>query len=767
MPANNNLQWFDIKEFGGLWTAGANSLMPADAAQVMSGCHPQPGGGLRAFLKVVESYTADGMDTDAADLPAGYGRVVGFGIHTVGAAINDPLPVAHVLLAGRGTAISIAGSSRVLSTPDDPALDILGDLDLRSKWITNWPTSVGVTFLSNLNAAAFSGYELSADTSGVLTLSWGNGSAVRTVSATAAIPDPGGSAEAVLVRATLDVNNGAAGHDVKFYAALHGATAWTQVGTTVTTAGVTSIAASNQSLYIGRRPGTSPTLPSLCTFVWAQVRNGISGTLAANPDAGILDETTSLTTFTDGAGRVWSGTDTAVTRAFTLYPFGISTDWYLWQLRVETASPSWSRVVTAFDGASTGSSGNPGLPTFANFKPAGNSTEYLAIAIEEDSAAQVSGIYSVDWDSTPTATELTTATEFSDSNGARALVIHQNRLVAAERNFIRFSAAGTDDFDGTGSGFLVLNPTGYLTTESGYPNQGAVAAWMLPIPPGDLLVGTVDGKIYNVQGDLSDPEVRELGLWAGALPHVPANTPAGIYVLLSGRGVGRLGLDGSIEEVSGGLLPTIWNPTEVGGALGQMAGTERYLFCPNEHQDATLSNGPLVLDHATGSWFTATHPDDFTLTNPRFMALDNNPQYGSVWVVTGESPQGQGFTAPMLFRFPVGAGFGSMDTAEQRAATWEWQSSPLRDPSGRYVEIREIQIPAYAFNDVTSTLAVTVNGTTRTVTLPAGRSIQSILFKEREENLDITVKAKSNDPDVEAPMIEAVRAGWRPGPLIR
>src|SRR5688572_27528446 len=71
-----DLNWLEIKEFGGLWTAGSSFLMPADRAQVMSGCHPQPGGGLRAFLRVASTVDGTALDNGTNDLP------VGFGIHT-------------------------------------------------------------------------------------------------------------------------------------------------------------------------------------------------------------------------------------------------------------------------------------------------------------------------------------------------------------------------------------------------------------------------------------------------------------------------------------------------------------------------------------------------------------------------------------------------------------------------------------------------------------------------------------------------------------
>lgn len=56
MPVNRHLTWLDIRDFaksGGLWTRNTFN-MPTDAAQQMDNYYPQPGGGLRAFLRPTE-----------------------------------------------------------------------------------------------------------------------------------------------------------------------------------------------------------------------------------------------------------------------------------------------------------------------------------------------------------------------------------------------------------------------------------------------------------------------------------------------------------------------------------------------------------------------------------------------------------------------------------------------------------------------------------------------------------------------------------------
>src|SRR5690606_36207420 len=88
MPAPQHLKWTEFRQFKGLWTSGEKLLMPTDAAQVMSGCSPQPGGGLRAWFKPQVVATAHGMQV----LDGLSHEITGFG--TLGySADNDPLVI--------------------------------------------------------------------------------------------------------------------------------------------------------------------------------------------------------------------------------------------------------------------------------------------------------------------------------------------------------------------------------------------------------------------------------------------------------------------------------------------------------------------------------------------------------------------------------------------------------------------------------------------------------------------------------------------------
>jgi hypothetical protein len=100
------------------------------------------------------------------------------------------------------------------------------------------------------------GVYLWLSTDGKLNLTWSaDGITPTTATSTAAVPFTTG--QTGWVRAQHDVDNGAAGNNVQFYTGTDG-TNYTQLGGTVTTAGVTSHFASTADWSIGTRSLTSP-----------------------------------------------------------------------------------------------------------------------------------------------------------------------------------------------------------------------------------------------------------------------------------------------------------------------------------------------------------------------------------------------------------------------------------------------------------------------------------------------------------------------------
>ena len=233
------------------------------------------------------------------------------------------------------------------STPDAAALDITGDIDLRvdatlDAWVSGTPSGANDYLIGKYDSSTNRrSYVLRLSSTGTLQLLWStDGTAVNTRSATVAPAPIDGR---LAVRATLDVNNGSGGHTVTFYSAPTIEGPWSQLGTAVTTAGTTSIFSGGASLLIsGIDEGGAGLAPGL--FHAGQVRDGIDGTIVANPDFRL--EAPGTTSFVDSAGRTWTvngnaeivGDPDNSTGTYELQRMDILTDWQTIMLGAPTTS---------------------------------------------------------------------------------------------------------------------------------------------------------------------------------------------------------------------------------------------------------------------------------------------------------------------------------------------------------------------------------------------------------------------------------------------
>lgn len=184
------------------------------------------------------------------------------------------------------------------STPDSAALSLTGDLDIRVLVALNdYTPSAKQVLVSKFSTSA--GYEFSVNTDGKLHFTYSTGAfADRPSTVATGLAD----GTKVWLRTTVDVNNGAGGHDVRFYTSYDNST-WTQLGATVTTAGTIAIADGTQALTVGGRSGGS-LLASGKVF-YAEVRNGIGGTVVASPDF-TAQSGSSVTSFADAQANTWT-----------------------------------------------------------------------------------------------------------------------------------------------------------------------------------------------------------------------------------------------------------------------------------------------------------------------------------------------------------------------------------------------------------------------------------------------------------------------------
>ena len=142
-------------------------------------------------------------------------------------------------------------SGNYVSTGDSSALRITGDLELRVRAAPNdyTPTAIQALIAKDGVGPGTRSYVLYIDTDGTLVYGWSVlGTILITKSSTSAVGVADGNIK--WLRVVHDVDNGAVGNDVKFYTADDN-TNYVQLGSTVTTAGTTSIAETSAIATLG------------------------------------------------------------------------------------------------------------------------------------------------------------------------------------------------------------------------------------------------------------------------------------------------------------------------------------------------------------------------------------------------------------------------------------------------------------------------------------------------------------------------------------
>ena len=231
-----------------------------------------------------------------------------------------------VEITALGRNAAIAGLGGYVSTPDSSSISIVGDIDIRVEFALD-QSAVGQTVML-ASKGTFGGS--ATDTEWVLYLvctqgtgafanlilaqvwfQWyANGTTVvEVVNPVGLYVAPG---QSTAVRVTLDVDNGSAQHVTQMYIANHLGnfiTGGYSGPFTVTTAGVTSIFnGAGDLLLCNTKYGTGAAIPTLGSPLFGgifkvELRNGIAGTLVANPD--FTAQTRDLP-FTDSTGTVWT-----------------------------------------------------------------------------------------------------------------------------------------------------------------------------------------------------------------------------------------------------------------------------------------------------------------------------------------------------------------------------------------------------------------------------------------------------------------------------
>jgi hypothetical protein len=158
-------------------------------------------------------------------------------------------------------------------------LQITGDLDVRidlepESW-RDEQMLAGVAVAESADEA----WALFMSNDGVLHLTWHDGTTFYDVSSEFAIPQASRQA----IRVTLDVNNGASGHDLSFYTSDTIAGEWTKLGSTITGTGTTAIAYTGGALCVGH-VGSRSKRGIHGSVYGFELRDGIGGALVADID---------------------------------------------------------------------------------------------------------------------------------------------------------------------------------------------------------------------------------------------------------------------------------------------------------------------------------------------------------------------------------------------------------------------------------------------------------------------------------------------------
>lgn len=215
-------------------------------------------------------------------------------------SIGRNVPVRVSVMTGEVHLETTGGTDRA-RTPDAAAIDITGDTDIRVEaFFVDWHDGTEREIAGKYTPSDRGWLLAIAD--GRPRLYWSADGVTSLLDvATAAVAPP--VSGRLAVRAALDVNNGAGGNTVTFYTAPAIEGPWEQLGDPVVRSGTTSVFNNSQPLEIGAVDLLALQDP-IGRFYKFELRNGIDGTVVANPD--FTAQTPGATSFADSAGRTWT-----------------------------------------------------------------------------------------------------------------------------------------------------------------------------------------------------------------------------------------------------------------------------------------------------------------------------------------------------------------------------------------------------------------------------------------------------------------------------
>jgi predicted RecA/RadA family phage recombinase len=243
-------------------TAGAFTSTPPAAPEhrvVVGFCVRKQSNNNELFVSVQSGYDVDELcDVDASTPASGDvltydGSVWKNEIPSTPGGAARPLLTDGAYLDGTNGLVLGGITGNYASTPDSAALSITGDIDIKAKvTMTDWtPAGTSAIVGKWTTTGDQRSYSLRILTGGQIALNTSStGAGAQDVAGTSTVATGFADGATKWVRATLDVDNGSSQRVYKFYTSDDGTT-WTQLGTTVTTAGTISIFDGTGVLEIG------------------------------------------------------------------------------------------------------------------------------------------------------------------------------------------------------------------------------------------------------------------------------------------------------------------------------------------------------------------------------------------------------------------------------------------------------------------------------------------------------------------------------------
>lgn len=271
---------------------------------------------------------ADTMTTGAAGtVPSGgtIGQVLaknsGTNYDTKWASVGSaarPLMTGGAYLSGSGLVLGGIAANYAF-TPDTAALSTTGDIDIKVKLsMVDWTPAAAQIIVGKRASAIQKSYFFFVNVTGTLQFTTSaDGSAELATTSTVATGFTDGATK--WVRATLQVDNGSSQRVNKFYTSNDGVS-WTQLGTTITTAGTTSIFDSTSVFEVGSISLGSNNLLNGTVYrtIVQSAFDTVDNTTSTVFDADFSTQTANALAFTESSANA-----ATVTINTTRYSYGI------------------------------------------------------------------------------------------------------------------------------------------------------------------------------------------------------------------------------------------------------------------------------------------------------------------------------------------------------------------------------------------------------------------------------------------------------------